>query len=129
LEGETAITDQDRYARICELLGDAVATPVSGMHVHVGMPDAETAISVFNTLRQYLPLLQALAANSPFRHGRDSGLSSSRDVTMRAWPRTSVPHALRDYDDFCELSELLTAAADVPDYTLPLSEVVYLQRS
>jgi carboxylate-amine ligase len=65
LEGEAEITDKERYAEIHNLLGDAVATPVSGMHIHVGMPDAETAIRAFNGLRGYLPLLQALAANSP----------------------------------------------------------------
>ena len=53
-----------------------MATPVGGLHIHVGMPDPETAIRAFNGLRRHLPLLQALAANSPFRHGRDT-----------AWPR------------------------------------------
>lgn len=116
-EGEATITDKERYARIHYLLGDAVVTPVGGLHIHVGMPDAETAIRVFNGLRRDLPLLQALAANSPFRHGRDTGLASAREVTLRGWPRSGVPRPLRDFDDFCELSRLLTRAADVPDYT------------
>ena len=111
------ITDKDRYERIRYLLGDAVATPVGGLHVHVGMPDAETAIRAFNGLRRHLPLLQALAANSPFRHGRDTGLASAREVTQRGWPRSGVPRALRDFEDFCRLTRLLTRAADVPDYT------------
>jgi carboxylate-amine ligase len=63
LEGEAEITDKARYERIHDLLGDAVATPVAGLHVHIGMPDAETAIRVFNGLRTQVPLLQALAAN------------------------------------------------------------------
>jgi glutamate---cysteine ligase / carboxylate-amine ligase len=116
-EGEAEITDKDRYERIRYLLGDAVATPVAGLHIHVGMPDAETAIRAFNGLRRHLPLLEALAANSPFRHGRDTGLASAREVTMRAWPRSGVPRALRDFDDFRELERLITKAADVPDYT------------
>lgn len=116
-EGEAEITDKERYERIRELLGDAVATPVSGLHVHVGMPDARTAVAAFNGLRRHLPLLQALGANSPFRHGRDTGLASAREVTMRGWPRSGVPRALRDYDDFCATAALLTRAADVPDYT------------
>ena len=36
---------------------------------------------------------------------------------MRAWPRTGVPRAMRDYDDFCASAALLARAADVPDYT------------
>jgi glutamate---cysteine ligase / carboxylate-amine ligase len=117
LEGDAEITDKERYERIRFLLGDAIVTPVAGLHVHVGMPDAPTAIAVFNALREQLPLLQALAANSPFRHGRDTGLASAREISIRGWPRSGVPRALRDFDDFCELSTLLATAADVADYT------------
>ena len=81
------------------------------------MPDAETAIRAFNGLRRHLPLLQALAANSPFRHGRDTGLASAREVTLRGWPRSGAPRAMRDFEDFCTTAELLARAADVPDYT------------
>jgi len=116
-EGEAAITDKERYERIHFLLGDAVVTPVGGLHIHVGMPDSETAIRVFNALRCDLPLLQALAANSPFRHGRDTGLASARELSLRGWPRSGTPRALRDFAEFCEMSQLLTRAADVPDYT------------
>jgi len=117
VEGQAEITDKARYERIRDLLGDAVATPVAGLHLHVGMPDAETAIRVFNGLRRHLPLLQALGANSPYRHGRDTGLASAREVTVRGWPRSGVPRAMRDYADFCAVAELLGRAADVPDYT------------
>jgi glutamate---cysteine ligase / carboxylate-amine ligase len=117
VEGEAEITDSARYERIRDLLGDAAVTPVAGLHIHVGMPDPATAIQAFNRLRQYLPLLQALAANSPFRHGRDTGLASAREVTIRGWPRSGVPRSLADFDDFCDLSDLLTRAAGVPDYT------------
>jgi carboxylate-amine ligase len=116
-EGAAEITDKERYERIRELLGDAVATPVGGLHIHVGMPDPDTAIRAFNGLRRHLPLLQALAANSPFRHERDTGLASAREVTMRGWPRSGVPRAMRDFDDFCATAKLLVRAADVADYT------------
>jgi glutamate---cysteine ligase / carboxylate-amine ligase len=117
LENEAAITDKERYERIHNLLGDAVATPVGGLHIHVGMPDADTAIRAFNGLRRHLPLLQALAANSPYRHGHDTGLASAREVTVRGWPRSGVPRAMRDFDDFQETAARLARAADVPDYT------------
>ena len=116
-EGDSEITDKQRYERIRELLGDAVATAVGGLHIHVGMPDPETAIRAFNGLRGHLALLQALAANSPFRHGRDTGLASAREVTIRGWPRSGVPRAVDDFDDFCTLASLLVRAAEVPDYT------------
>jgi glutamate---cysteine ligase / carboxylate-amine ligase len=117
VEGEAEITDKVRYERIRDLLGDAVATPVGGLHIHIGMPDAETAIRAFNGLRRHLPLLQALAANAPYRHGRDTGLASAREVTIRGWPRSGVPRAMRDYADFQTMTQVLARAADVPDYT------------
>jgi carboxylate-amine ligase len=116
-EGTAEITDKKRYERIRDQLGDAVVTPVGGLHIHVGMPDAETAIRAFNGLRRHLPLLQALAANSPYRHGRDTGLASARDMTIRGWPRSGVPRGMRDFADFEETTEVLARAADVPDYT------------
>jgi glutamate---cysteine ligase / carboxylate-amine ligase len=116
-EGDAVVSHKARYEWINYLLGDAAVTPIGALHVHVGMPDPVTAIRAFNGLRRDLPLLVALAANSPFRHGRDTGLASAREVSLREWPRSGVPRAMRDYADFCELSDLLTRAADVPDYT------------
>jgi carboxylate-amine ligase len=116
-EGSAEITDQERYERIRHLLGDAVVTPVAGLHVHVGVPDADTAVRTFNGLREHLPLLAALAANSPFRHGRRTNLASAREVTLRSWPRSGVPRALGDFAEFERLAELLSRAAGVADYT------------
>jgi len=116
-EGDSVITPNERYERIRDWLGDAGATPVCGLHIHVGMPDAETAIRAFNGLRRHVPLLEALSANSPFRHGRDTGLSSSRQLTLRSWPRAGVPRAMADFEDFVRSTEELTRVAEVPDYT------------
>jgi carboxylate-amine ligase len=117
LEGEAEITQKERYELVRALLGDAIATPVSALHVHVGMPDAERAVRAFNGMRRHLPLLEALSANAPFRHGRDTDLASAREITLRAWPRSGAPRAMADYDDFAAFARRLTAVADVPDYT------------
>jgi glutamate---cysteine ligase / carboxylate-amine ligase len=117
VEGDSLTTENRRYKRIENLLGDAGATPVCALHIHVGMPDAETAIRVFNGLRRHLPLLEALGANSPFRHGRDTGLASARELTLRSWPRSGAPRAMASYADFKRSTERLTRVADVPDYT------------
>jgi len=117
VEGDSVVTDKPRYERIRDWLGDAGATPVCALHIHVGMPDAPTAIRVFNGLRRHVPLLEALAANSPFRHGRDTGLASARELTLRSWPRAGVPRAMASFDDFVRSTDRLTRVAEVPDYT------------
>jgi carboxylate-amine ligase len=117
VEGDSRFTDKPRYRQIQRWLGDAGATPVCALHIHVGMPDAATAIRVFNALRRYAPLLEALGANSPYRHGRDTGLASARELTLRSWPRSGIPRAMADYDDFVRVADGLTSVAEVPDYT------------
>ncbi len=116
-EGDSRFTAKPRYQRIHDWLGDAGATPVCALHIHVGMPDAETAIRVFNALRRYAPLLEALGANSPYRHGRDTGLASARELTLRSWPRSGIPRTMADYEDFVRVADRLTRVAEVPDYT------------
>jgi carboxylate-amine ligase len=117
VEGDSQYTDKERYRQIREWLGDAGATPVCALHIHVGMPDAATAIRVFNGLRRHLPLLEALGANSPFRHGRDTGLASARELTLRSWPRAGAPREMVDFEDFVRSTDRLTRVAGVPDYT------------
>ena len=92
-------------------------TPTCALHVHVGMPDAETAIAVFNRLRGYLPLLQALAAHSPFWYGRDSGFATARAQLFRGFPRAVIPRPFADWDDYATTAAAWVAAGALPDYT------------
>jgi carboxylate-amine ligase len=107
-----------RYRKIAaQLRGLLLRTPTCALHVHVGMPDAETAIVVCNGLRERLPLLQALAANSPFWHGRDSGLATARAQLFRGFPRAEIPRAFAGFDDYAETVAAVVQAGDLPDYT------------
>jgi glutamate---cysteine ligase / carboxylate-amine ligase len=116
--GDVVHVPLERYEAIHrEMRGLVSRTPTAALHVHVGMPDPETAIAAFNGLRAYLPLLQALAAHSPFWHGQDSGLASARALTFRAFPRSTIPPAFADWADYEALVEWCTAAAEVDDYT------------
>jgi carboxylate-amine ligase len=107
-----------RYRLIAdEMRGLQARTPTCALHVHVGMPDEEAAIRAFNGIRDHLPLLQALAANSPFWHGRDSGLATARAQLFRALPRSEIPTAFDSYDQYAEAVNALAEAGDLPDYT------------
>ena len=92
-------------------------TPTAALHVHVGMPDADTAIVVCNRLRAHLPLLQALAANSPYWHGEDSGFASARSVVFRSFPRSTIPPAFAGWDHYADVVGWWEATGDLPDYT------------
>ncbi|WP_051221567.1 carboxylate-amine ligase [Conexibacter woesei] len=116
--GDVVHVDEPRYHEIhAQLRGLLRRTPTCALHVHVGMPDEATAIHVYNGLREWLPLLQALAANSPFWHGVDSGLATSRAQLFRGYPRSEIPRAFSSFDDFESSVASVVAAGDAPDYT------------
>ena len=116
--GDAAHYPSERYRLIAEEMRGLLArTPTCALHVHVGMPDGEAAIRACNGLRSHLPLLQALAANSPFWHGRDSGLASARAQVFRAFPTSEIPAAFASFDEYAERVETLAAAGGLPDYS------------
>jgi carboxylate-amine ligase len=115
--GRPKLVAKPRYAIVKEDLGSLLRTPPCGLHVHVGMPDPETAVRLANAFRLYLPVLQALSANSPFQEGRDSGHASARTSVVRSYPRFQVPRQFRDYEDFLDVADQLATAAGVDDYT------------
>ncbi|MDX6595274.1 MAG: glutamate---cysteine ligase / carboxylate-amine ligase [Solirubrobacterales bacterium] len=115
--GEAKLVGKPRYEVVRRDFGDLLRTPPCGLHIHVGMPDPETAVRIANAFCLYLPLLQALSANSPFREGVDSGNASSRTSVVRSYPRFQLPRQFHDYAEFREVADQLIAAAGVDDYT------------
>ena len=116
--GDAALVAGERYRRVDEEMRGLIRrTPECALHVHVGMPDAETAIRAANGLRVHLPLLQALSANSPWWFGADSGLASARFSLVRAYPGRGVPPAFRDFEDYAARVEEAMAAGGLDDYT------------
>jgi carboxylate-amine ligase len=116
--GDAELVAKERYRRVeDEMRGLIKRTPECALHVHVGMPDADAAVRALNGLREALPLLQALAANSPFWFGRDSGMASARAALVRAYPGRGVPRAFEDWDDYASTAERALRAGDLPDYT------------
>jgi glutamate---cysteine ligase / carboxylate-amine ligase len=115
---EASHTQSKRYERIVEQLRGVIArTPHCGMHVHVGMPDADAAIVACNGLRKWAPMLIALSANSPFWHGQDSGLASARTVLTHSLPRSGVPRRFDDYEDYVTTVRAVAEAGELRDYT------------
>jgi len=116
--GDVEIVDADRYRReLHNLRGIVRRTPDCALHVHVGMPDDDTTITVYNGLREHLPLLVGLSGNSPYWYGVDSGFDCARMVLRRAYPRTEVPPHFRDWDDYEQTAAAVIEAGEVSDYT------------
>ena len=96
-----------RYESIVEELQQlARSLLIFGLHVHVGVPDRQTAIDLMSQARYFLPHLLALSTSSPFWMGRDTGLKSYRTTIFRRFPRTGVPShfgSWSEYEDYIEL--------------------------
>lgn len=76
---------------------------IFGLHVHVGMPDAQTMIKVMNAFMQYSPLLLGLSASSPFWHEDDTGLASSRTTFFESTPTGGHPVIVDSWDEYEDL--------------------------
>ena len=86
---------------------------ICGCHVHVGIEDPEEAIQVLNRVRPWLSPLVALAANSPFWMGTDTGYASYRTEVWRRWPMAGTPEPFEDRADYDRLIEMLLATGSV----------------
>ena len=98
-----------RYESIIEELQQlARSLLIFGLHVHVAVPDRQTAIDLMNQARYFLPHLLALSTSSPFWMGRDTGLKSYRTTIFRRFPRTGVPDRFDSWSEFENYVQLLT---------------------
>jgi carboxylate-amine ligase len=94
---ELRLTGQVRYLELLELWGVlAIQQGIAGCHVHVAIPDPDTAITVMDRARPWLPVLLALTGSSPFWEGVDTGYASYRTLWFGRWATTGPPEPLGD---------------------------------
>ena len=105
------ISPGERYGQIMDDLQVAGRRMITqGLHVHVGMPDAESAVHVCDAIRVYLPVLLALTTSSPFFQGETTGFYSYRSRLFHALPRSGIPQYLGSWKNFQELLATLIRA-------------------
>jgi glutamate---cysteine ligase / carboxylate-amine ligase len=115
---EMTIAAGDRHQAVYRSMRElARREPTFALHVHIGVGDPERAIELYNALRGHLALLLALASNSPFWQGRDTGLASARIPIFQAFPRVGVPRAFGDYSDYVETVDQLLRCEAIPEPT------------
>ena len=114
--GPVTVTDRPRYRRIAadHVWATRRGLP-SGLHVHVGVGDPDEALAVYNAARSRLPELAALAANSPYFEGGDSGLASSRLKLVEDLPRAGIPPAFQSWRELAGYVDWGLRAGLFPD--------------
>jgi glutamate---cysteine ligase / carboxylate-amine ligase len=113
------IIDTPHYNRLRHELGwVAQRNNTWSMHLHMGIRGADRAIAVCDRLRELLPLLLAVSANSPFLDRRDTGLHSVRsEIFTRTFPRCGVPSPFRDWKTYAEFVTTLERLGSVVEST------------
>jgi glutamate---cysteine ligase / carboxylate-amine ligase len=88
------------------------------LHLHIGIQGADRAIAVCDWLRELLPLLLAVSANSPFLDHRDTGLASVRtEIFTRVFPRCGIPSPFRTWDEYAEFVRTLGRVGSIVEST------------
>jgi carboxylate-amine ligase len=110
------VTEEVRYKILEEEMQDVIRELlIFGLHVHVGIPDRDIRVEIFNEARYFLPHLLMLSTSSPFWEGRDTGLKSYREVVWSRFPRTGIPPDFASWDEFENYIELLVKTNCIDD--------------
>lgn len=116
---DQTIINTAHYRRLREELGwVAQRNNTWSLHAHVGVRGADRAIAVCDHLRNVLPQLLALSANSPFLDGQNSGLHSVRSqIFTRSFPRCGVHDPFGDWETYARFVDLLGRTNSVVEST------------
>jgi carboxylate-amine ligase len=102
------ITDQERYQNLLRRIQWPVRQfLIFGLHVHIGINNADKVIYVMNRLTKYLPHLIALSASSPFWNGFDTGLATTRIKIFEELPNAGIPYYFKNWRMYSKLVENL----------------------
>jgi carboxylate-amine ligase len=112
------VTDRPRYVELIEAMRwVAERELIFGLHMHIGLDSPDKAIACANAARTFLPELLALSANSPFWHGRRTGLASTRIKVFDSFPRSGLPPSFASFEEFELLVERGIKTNSFEDYT------------
>ncbi|MBI2244575.1 MAG: glutamate--cysteine ligase [Nocardioides sp.] len=112
----SVVSPNDRYRDMVDTYGEIARTGgTCGMHVHVDIDSDEEGVAVIDRIAPWLPVLVALAANSPYVEGRDSGYASWRAQVWARWPSAGPTEqfgSVAGYREVCRMLLDVGAARD-----------------
>jgi carboxylate-amine ligase len=113
------IIDTEHYRRLeADLRWVAQRNNTWSLHVHVGVRGADRAVEVTDRMRELLPSLLALSANSPFLDHRETGLHSVRtEIFTRTFPRCGVHEPFGDWRTYADFVRLLKETGSIVEPT------------
>jgi glutamate---cysteine ligase / carboxylate-amine ligase len=105
------------YEKFVEYAGPTARRQgVSGLHVHVGMPDADACLRVLEAVLPWLPLVLALSANSPWFEARRTEMMSTRAEILGLLPRHGAPPPFASWTEWERLVARLSSVGVIDNY-------------
>ncbi len=109
-------TPDDRYLSMSDEFGQIATQQLTcGQHVHVAVDSRAEGVGVLDRIRDWLPLIRAISANSPFWQGTDTGHASYRSVLWGQWPTAGTTELFGDETGYARVVNDLIAAGAALD--------------
>ncbi|GGB99201.1 carboxylate-amine ligase [Cellulomonas carbonis] len=123
------LTPDARYRRIRDLTGVMCDDHLTGgCHVHVGVASDDEGVAALDRLRPWLPVVTALATNSPFVDGRDSGYAGYRTQVWQRWPGTGPADVFGSPAEYRRRVDAMLATGVVLDHGMVYFDARLSQR-
>lgn len=114
--GDPRVSPKARYREMVEIFGETARTGrACGTHVHVEIESPEEGVGIIDRISPWLSVLVAVAANSPFTHGRDTRYASWRSQTWTRWPSAGPTPPFGSLDGYREASRLMLMTGAAQD--------------
>jgi carboxylate-amine ligase len=112
------VVQEERYLAMLRDIGYAARRQgVNGLHVHLGMGSDEETWERLESVLAWLPAVLALACNSPFLDGVDTGMLSNRAAILAELPRGGAPPAFASFAEWQAWVDRLVSLGVLADYT------------
>jgi carboxylate-amine ligase len=109
-------TADERYERMMSEFGRTGWQQLTcGCHVHVDVTSRDEAVGAMNRIQPWLPGLLAIAANSPFWNGEDTGYASYRTQVWDRWPSAGPIAPVESAEEYDALIDSLISAGVMLD--------------
>jgi carboxylate-amine ligase len=112
------ITRKRRYKKVIDDLGMVgLGSVLSGLHVHVEVPEPDQRVQIMHRMVPFLPMLLGLSTSSPFWAGCETGLLGYRNAANDALPRTGFPEMFQSLKEYEAYIAALVEPKIIPDST------------
>ncbi|MDP3889640.1 MAG: glutamate--cysteine ligase [Nocardioides sp.] len=126
---EPTMVHHPRFEKMAERFGLTANEQLTcGCHVHVAVESDHEAVGVLDRIREWLPAILALSANSPLWQGRDTRYASFRSQAMARWPSAGPNDVFGSTDAYRQRIEAMVASGVILDEAMIYADARAAQR-